>query len=570
MGIFNVIDKFSRKPGFLFLAFITILMMANIVLLFTEPMRPIAKFAFILLPLGFQMLLLSLIKKPGLTFLILLPKCILDAFQLVLIKLYGGSFIAVDMFLNLVTTNSSEAGELLSNIAPMILFMLIIYIPSIMLAIHSLKNRTVLKLPFRDTMLKISTCILSSGVIFFAICQYGRGCFDIKYDLYPINVICNMDFALKKWDKMANCGENIERFHFRAYRELSEKDNNTYKGREIYVMMIGETARAMNWSLYGYNRKTTPFADTCRNIIKFNALTQSNTTHKSVPMLLTPADADNFELLYRCKSIVTLFKECGFRSVYLTNHSYRQTFMERYFNEADIKVSLKNGNRNSYDIQMVDSLKKIFAQDTSSNMFVVMHLYGSHFNYRERYTSDFAEFLPDCAEAISPAYKQELTNGYDNSILSTDNVIKQTVELLKSQNCKSFMVYTSDHGEDLMDDRRERFLHASPIPTAYQLPVPFIFWHSNEYRWSEIRKIGLTLQNTRYCISSNEVLFHSVANWASIKGPYVKEELSLCSNNFEERPPRYLTDHDRSIRISELPLKRLDRQIFEKGIFIYD
>ncbi len=567
MAILNLIDKLSKRPSLLFLIFIIILMIANTILLFTEPMGTIAKFVFILLPLGLQMLLLSLVGKLGLAFLILLPKCILDIFQLVLIKLYGGSFIAVDMFLNVITTTSSEAGELLHNIAPTILFLLAIYVPFIILAIYSLKNRTRLEPQFRYTMLKTSICILSIGTILFAILQFGKKSFDIKYDLYPINVICNMDFALKKWEKMGNCDKMIEHFSFGASRNLSEKDSVTYNGREIYVMMIGETARACNWSLYGYNRATTPFADTCSNLIKFNALTQSNTTHKSVPMLLTPADASDFGLLYKCKSIVTLFKECGFKCVYLTNHSYKQTFMERYFDEAHIKVSLINSNCNSYDLQMVDSLKQIFSRDTAGKMFVVMHLYGSHFNYNERYTREFARFLPDYAEEISPSFKQELVNAYDNSILSTDNVIKETVALLQSQNCKSFMVYASDHGEDLMDDRRNRFLHASPVPTAYQLNVPFIFWCSNDYRWSEIGKIDLTLRNASYLISSNEVLFHSVAGWASIESPYVREELSLCSNEFEEREPRYLTDHDRSVGISELPLKKHDRMMLESGIF---
>ena len=44
------------------------------------------------------------------------------------------------------------------------------------------------------------------------------------------------------------------------------------------------------------------------------------------------------------------------------------------------------------------------------------------------------------------------------------------------------MLYLSDHGEDIFDDARARYLHASPIPTYYQLHIPYIIWFSDDYR----------------------------------------------------------------------------------------
>ncbi|MBR4093920.1 MAG: sulfatase, partial [Bacteroidales bacterium] len=132
----------------------------------------------------------------------------------------------------------------------------------------------------------------------------------------------------------------------------------------------------------------------------------------------------------------------------------------------------------------------------------------------------------------------------------------------------SAIIYTSDHGEDLIDDRRKRFLHASPIPTAYQLYVPFIFWNSDKYRQSEALKYNSIIHNSEYVISSNEVLFHTMGDLASIRSPYLKEELSLCSPNFINKEPSYLTDHDGSIHIEKLPLKRPDRQLLVKMGFL--
>lgn len=67
-----------------------------------------------------------------------LPLMILGAFQIVLLYLFGGSIIAVDMFTNLFTTNASEAGELLANIWPAVVFVCMIYIPLLVLGVRSL------------------------------------------------------------------------------------------------------------------------------------------------------------------------------------------------------------------------------------------------------------------------------------------------------------------------------------------------------------------------------------------------------------------------------------------------
>lgn len=573
--VISGINAISKNHKVLFFLFLAILMISNTILLFTERMGVLAGFAFMLLPIGIQMMLLASVRRPGLMFLFLLPKSVLDAFQFVLIALYGGSIIAVDMFLNVVTTNPTEASELLTNLAPAIITLLVIYIPAILVATISLKKDCSRYNKSRILFLKSGLAITVCGFICFAGAHLSKRDFEAKYDIYPINVFYNMDFAIRKWNKIDKFSTSSSNFKYDASiiqpqdSTSSVADSHTNE-RKIYVVMVGETARAHNWSLYGYERKTTPHIDTTSNLIKFRALTQSNTTHKSVPMLLTPADAGNYEMIYQCKSIITLFKECGFKTAYITNHNYNGTFMGNYFKEADIAISIRNQESdNNYDYPVTEALESVIAQNRSCDLFIVMHIYGSHFRYSERYSQEFAKWLPDRADVISPKYEQELINGYDNSILSTDHIIDKTINILNRENCKSFTFYTSDHGEDLMDDKRKRFLHASPLPTAHQLNVPFIFWYSNKYRECEESKISVTLRNSEYTISSNASLFHTVAGLASIGSKYVNERMSLCSEKFNAQPLLYLTDHDGCIEIGRLPMKRYDWEFLrDKNLLI--
>ena len=83
-----------------------------------------------------------------------------------------------------------------------------------------------------------------------------------------------------------------------------------------------------------------------------------------------------------------------------------------------------------------------------------MHLYGSHFNYKDRYTDEFACFLPDKAEYISVKNKRELINSYNNSIISTADLVAKVIRRIEAQDAESSLLYLSDHGEDLMDDSR--------------------------------------------------------------------------------------------------------------------
>ena len=76
---------------------------------------------------------------------------------------------------------------------------------------------------------------------------------------------------------------------------------------------------------------------------------------------------------------------------------------------------------------------------------------------------------------------KELRNAYDNSIHYTDYVWGNR-GYVGEDKCSASMLYLSDHGEDIFDDSRARYLHASPIPTYYQLHIPYVIWFSKAYR----------------------------------------------------------------------------------------
>ena len=116
MKHFKEFIQWCCEPQRLFVLFIVVLAIPNVALFFTEQQMTLwARICNVILPVSVYWLIMTLGRKPGKTIWILFPFVFFAAFQLVLLYLFGRSIIAVDMFLNLTTTNSGEALELLDK-----------------------------------------------------------------------------------------------------------------------------------------------------------------------------------------------------------------------------------------------------------------------------------------------------------------------------------------------------------------------------------------------------------------------------------------------------------------------
>lgn len=131
-------------------------------------------------------------------------------------------------------------------------------------------------------------------------------------------------------------------------------------------MVVGETSRAMNWSLYGYERETNPELCDIEGLTAFShVLTESNTTHKSVPMLISSVSAHDFGQILRQKSIITAFKEGGFSTAFFSNQRYNHSFIDFFGMEADTYDFIKEDVADSKYNPSDDELLKLVEQDIS-------------------------------------------------------------------------------------------------------------------------------------------------------------------------------------------------------------
>jgi heptose-I-phosphate ethanolaminephosphotransferase len=214
-----------------------------------------------------------------------------------------------------------------------------------------------------------------------------------------------------------------------------------------------------------------------------------------------------------------VFHEAGFATHWLSTQQ-RDPFtgaINRYPKEADSARFFER----RHDGVLVDALEDLLAKEgpRQQKMFVVLHTLGSHFTLTSRYPRNYAifpdglesSFLPDGNSGRTD--RQHLVNAYDNTVVYTDHVLAQLIGVLQKRAGIKGLFYVSDHGDNLRDDARDLFGHYHN--NEYDLPIPMLFWHSDEYAQRYPEKLAAARANASRPLNTRAV-FYSMTDMAGI------------------------------------------------------
>ncbi len=256
------------------------------------------------------------------------------------------------------------------------------------------------------------------------------------------------------------------------------------------VLVIGETSRACNWQLAGYERDTNPRLCTRSNLYFFpKAYSGANITLRSVPMLISPATPEQ-PLAWQHEPFITeILKPLGFKEAWISGQSLREVWNGLAQKPCDRIVNLGASfpAPRPYDGDQLLHLKA-FIEGSPRRTFAVLHQNGGHLYYPLRYPDSFAVFqpLPEKVLGLTPSLQVEdrplLINAFDNTIVYTDFVLDSAIQILEETHRPAFLVYIADHGENIFDTEKNLIGHGSSTPTHYELHVPMFVWLSEEYR----------------------------------------------------------------------------------------
>jgi glucan phosphoethanolaminetransferase (alkaline phosphatase superfamily) len=338
-------------------------------------------------------------------------------------------------------------------------------------------------------------------------------------------------------------------------------------GAEIYVVVVGETSRRRNWSLFGYARHTNPrLEEIGGNLALFNQMTSNATnTILSLPLALTRATPADREPERSEKSIVTLLKRAGFSTYWISNQersALGSSPIAQIALEAD-HVSFPDGKAQStssdrFDSNLVTRLDQTLAQlPPEAKAVIFLHMEGSHFSYRQRYPPDFAVF-PDGhgAPRSLPDRQMQLVDEYDNSVLFTDRNLRGAIDSLAQRRCKAGMIFFSDHGERLFDNGLTDgdFGHGFPNIARQEIEIPFLVWLSSEYQRANPSALARLRKNSKAPAQLHN-LFETIVDMTGVDFGNRAATLSLFSDRWQ--PPTSLQVLNLNENIVTLPVEEV-------------
>ena len=294
-------------------------------------------------------------------------------------------------------------------------------------------------------------------------------------------------------------------------------------GREYYVMCVGESLRAANMGINGYGRPTTPLLQAMDNMVSFTDFYSTATlTMYSVPMMITRATVDEYNLNYKEYGILKPYRECGFKTIVISPG--KLLTYEKYLTRGADTVY--NVRKDAVIPALVDSLTQAYPK-----VFFLIQLYQSHC-YFANFTPEYDRYHPNLVSDKESASKDLLVNAYDNTVLYTDYIMSSIIHAIDKPDTRSTFLFASDHGEVLDMDKPRRGGVLNPGKEEYN--VGMLFWSSD--KWNQAHKdAARRIREIRHEPVNADYLFYTACDMAdiTIDSIYWKPEYSLLSPEFK-------------------------------------
>ena len=313
----------------------------------------------------------------------------------------------------------------------------------------------------------------------------------------------------------------------------------------VFVLVVGETARAANFSLLGYTRETTPGLAKLAVTAFPDVHSCGTSTEVSVPCMFSPYGRAEYDehRIRNSEGLLDVLARAGYAVKWIDNQSGCKGVCQG----AGIEYRKACPGKECLDGVLVRELATELA-NVQRDSVIVLHMMGNHGPaYFKRYPPEFRRFLPDCATAeLRKCTRGEVVNAYDNAILYTDHVLSSLVAELqaRSADIDAALLYVSDHGESLGEGGL--YLHGLPYAIApdTQKHVPMIAWLSPQFAGANAID-GACLRRKAPAPLSHDNLFHSVLGVLDVQTSVYRQERDIFVDCRQPRGSSYARNEPR-------------------------
>ncbi|WP_277975510.1 phosphoethanolamine transferase EptA [Pantoea endophytica] len=341
---------------------------------------------------------------------------------------------------------------------------------------------------------------------------------------------------------VSGTGHYVDQRYLQGSQALVKIGEDAHKGplistatkKTLVVLVVGETARAENFSLGGYARETNPELKKQQVIYYPNASSCGTETAISVPCMFSNMPRVHYDanLAHHQEGVLDILAHAGVSVLWRENDGGCKGACDRVPHTDMTQWKLPQYCHDGFcqDEVLLHRLDNYVAS-LHNDGIIVLHQMGSHGPaYYQRYPAEFRRFTPTCdSKQIQDCDHQALVNTYDNSLLYTDDMLSRTIDKLKglSDRFNVALVYLSDHGESLGE--RGMYLHGAPylFAPAQQTHIPLLMWMSPGYAAANHINEACLRQQAADVKVSQDNLFHTVLGMFNTQTQQYQPQLDM-------------------------------------------
>lgn len=249
------------------------------------------------------------------------------------------------------------------------------------------------------------------------------------------------------------------------------------------VLVIGESFSKYHCNLYGYEKKTFPLLqkrlEKGELTVFSDAIAYADGTKRNMKALFLKddkTDENQTSILFP-----VLLRKAGYHTALYDNQYLLGEGDFSFMNSVALcNLAYEKRNVSGYDFDG-DFLNCI--EPLPAPFFTIIHLWGQHYAYENRYPESFAIFKPNDYDQNRFSLEQrEVIAHYDNANIYNDYVLESIIQRYEQEDC--CLIYFSDHGEEVYE-LRDYMGHgnANDSPDMdYQIGIPFLVWESSLFK----------------------------------------------------------------------------------------
>lgn len=331
---------------------------------------------------------------------------------------------------------------------------------------------------------------------------------------------------LQPWSYVVNTCRVVSSSHDEQAEEIKLPDGRIGDHEKaVVVLVIGESARKANFQLYGYQRDTNPLLSQRKGLKVYQTVSCATYTTAGAKAILEPIDSDElYELLpnYAFRTGV----DVSWRT---SNWGEPPIHIDEYLTDTELAAAATPdgaASHTTYDDILFSGLRERILASRNNKVLIILHTSTSHGpKYVDKYPKEFQYFEPVASSVEEGQQNVDmLVNAYDNTIRYTDFLLDSLISTLSTLTDRhSAMIYISDHGESLGENKM--FMHGLPVKLApkVQYEIPFLVWTSDNFR--QYKPAGQLP-----AVLDQHYIFHSVLNLLSIQSPAYNKDYDIFTS----------------------------------------